>query len=240
MSAITSRTATSHTVTSRLGRLLGYDGIIATLLLGAFRYFLVSLSFVACLVPMLAFQALVGWQSTHLALWLGAAAVLPVAPALHGLIRAAAALLDSEPHGAQIFWRRFADAVRHRGGSALALSAAVLVLGYDVALLGADAGVLLGAAAVAAVVAATVVAGAFLSDSPLRGAAFALAAVRIVMQRPHLALVWLLLAVLATLATSLPVVGAVAWLSTPALAAVAATICARTLGFDSARERAGA
>lgn len=226
--------------TSRLGRLLGYDGVIATLLLGAFRYFLVSLSFVACLVPMLAFQALVGWQSTHLALWLGAAAVLPVAPALHGLIRAAGALLDSEPHVARIFWSGVADAVHHRWGSALALSIAVLVLGYDVALLGADAGVLMGAAAVAAVIAATIVAGAFLSDSPLTGAPFALAAARIMMQRPHLALVWLLLAGLAALATSLPVVGAVAWMSMPALAAVAATICARTLGFDSARERVGA
>lgn len=226
--------------TSRLGRLLGYDGVIATLLLGAFRYFLVSLAFVACLVPVLAFQALVGWQATHIALWLGAAAVLPVAPALHGLTKAAAGLLDSEPHVARIFWSGFADAVRHRWGSALALSAAVLVLGYDIALLGADAGVLLGAVVVVAVVAAIVVAAAFLSDSPLRGAAYALAAARIVLQRPHLALVWLLLAALAALATSLPVIGAVAWLSTPALAAVAATICTRTLGFDPARERVGA
>ncbi|MGJ0389843.1 hypothetical protein [Microbacterium sp. CGR1] len=226
--------------TSRLGRLLGYDGVIATLLLGAFHYFLVSLSFVICLVPLLVFQSLVGWQATHIALWLGAAAVLPVAPALHGLTTAAAALLDSETHVAQTFWRAFADAVRHRWGSALALSAAALVLGYDIALLGADAGVLLGAVAVAAVVAAIVVAAAFLSDSPLRGAAYALAAARIVLQRPHLALVWLLLAALAGLATSLPVIGAVAWLSTPALAAVAATICTRTLGFDRARERVGA
>lgn len=226
--------------TSRLGRLLGYDGVIATLLLGAFRYFLVSLSFVACLVPMLAFQALVGWQATHIALWLGAAAVLTVGPALHGLTRAAAALLDSEPHVAGTFWKGFTDAVRHRWGSALALSFAVLVLGYDVALLGADAGVLLGAVAVAAVVAATVVSTAFLSDSPLRGAAFALAAMRLVALRPHLALVWLLLAALAALATSLPVIGAVGWLSAPALAAVAATICNRALGFAGARERVGA
>lgn len=236
MSAITSRTVT----TSRLGRLLGYDGVIATLLLGAFRYFLVSLSFVACLVPMLAFQALVGWQATHIALWLGAAAVLPVAPALHGLVHAAAALLDSEAHAAGIFWRGFADAARYRWGSALTLSAAVLVLGYDVALLGADAGVLLGAVGAAAVVGAVVVSAAFLTDSPLRGIAFAIAAARIVLQRPHLALVWLLLALLAGLATSLPVIGAVAWLSAPALAAVAATICTRTLGFERARERVSA
>jgi len=226
--------------TSRLDRLLGYDGIIATLLLGAFRYFLVSLSFVACLVPVLAFQALVGWQSTHMALWLGAAAVLTVGPALHGLVHAAEALLDSHSHVARTFWRGFADAVRYRWGSALALSGAVLVLGYDVALLGADAGVLLGAVVAAAVVAAAVVSAAFLTDSPLRGAAFALAATRLVVLRPHLALVWLLLAALAAFATSLPVIGAVAWLSAPALAAVAATICNRALGFAGARERVGA
>lgn len=226
--------------TSRLGRLLGYDGIIATLLLGAFRYFLVSLSFVACLVPLLAFQALIGWQATHIALWSAAAAALTVVPGLHGLTRAAAALLDSEPHVTRTYWRGFTDAVRHRWGSAVVLSAAVLVLGYDAALLGADADVLLAAVAVAAVVAAIVVSSAFLSDSPLRGAAYALAATRVVLQRPHLALVWMLLAMLATLATSLPVLGAVAWLSAPALAAVAATICNRALGFAAARERVAA
>lgn len=226
--------------TSRLGRLLGYDGVIATLLLSAFRYFLVSLSFVACLLPALAFQALVGWQSTHIALCLGAASVLTVAPAVIALVRASSALLDSETDAARLFWRAFGRAVAHRWGTALAVSATVLVLGYDIALLGADAAVLLGAVAAAALVAAIVVSGAFLADSPLRGAAFALAAARIVVQRPHLALVWLMLAVLAALATTLPVVGAVAWLSTPALAAVAATICTRTLGFAAARERVGA
>nr|WP_201470691.1 hypothetical protein [Microbacterium hydrocarbonoxydans] len=230
----------SSVATSRLGRLLGYDGVIATLLMGAFRYFVVSLSFVSCLVPMLAFQALVGWQATHIALWLGAAAVLTVGPALHGLTQAAAGLLDSEPHVARIFWVGFVDAVRHRWGSAVVLSVAVLVLGYDVALLGADAGVLLGAVAVAAVVAMVTVSAAFLTESPLRGIAFAVAAARIVMQRPHLALVWLLLGAAAVLTTTLPVVGAVGWLSAPALAAVAATICNRTLGFAGARERVGA
>lgn len=230
----------SAVATTRLGRLLGYDGVIATLLLGAFRYFLVSLSFVCCLVPMLAFQALVGWQATHTALWLGAAAVLTVAPALHGLTQAAAGLLDGEPHVARTFWAAFAGAVRHRWGSALVLSGAVLVLGYDVALLGADANVLLGAVAVAAVIAMVMVAAAFLTDSPLRGAGFAIAAARIVLQRPHLALVWLLVGALAALATTLPVVGAVGWLSAPALAAVAATICNRTLGFGRSRQRVGA
>jgi hypothetical protein len=75
---------------SLLGRLLGYDGVIATLLLGAFQFFLVSLWFIACMTPVLAFQALVGWQSTHLALWLGAASLSTAAPALQALVTAAA------------------------------------------------------------------------------------------------------------------------------------------------------
>jgi hypothetical protein len=222
---------------SLLGRLLGYDGVIATLLLGAFQFFLVSLSFIACLTPALAFQALVGWQSTHLALWLGAASLSTAAPALQALVTAAAPLLRGD-RAAGAFWRGFADAVRTRRAIALLPSAAALVLGYDVALLGADGAVLLGATAIAALVSAVVIAVSFL-DSPLRGAALLIAAVRIVMLRPHLALAWLLLAALAILATTLPVIGAVAWLSAPALAAVAAEICNRSLGFASARERVG-
>jgi hypothetical protein len=225
---------------SRLGRLLGYDGVIATLLLGAFRFFLVSLSFVACLTPALAFQALVGWQATHLALWLGSASLLTVAPALRALAVSAAVLLDGGPAPARAFWRGFADAVRAGRGASLLLSAAALVLGYDVALLGASGPVLLGAAAIAAIVVAVVLAAAFLADSPLRGVGLLVAAARIVALRPHLALVWLLLAALAILAATLPVVGAVAWLSAPALAAVAAVVCNRALGFEKARERVGA
>ncbi|MFK4762621.1 hypothetical protein ACI3KS_16965 [Microbacterium sp. ZW T5_45] len=226
--------------TSRLGRLLGYDGVIATLLLSAFRYFLVSLCFVACLAPLLVFHAMVGWQPTHLSLVLGAAALLPLAPALHALLRASAALLDGDHHVVRTFWRGFADAVRVRWGTAVAVSVAALVLGYDVALLGAGAGVLLGAVAAAGVVIAVVVAGAALSDSPVRGAAFAAASVRIVMLRPHLALVWLLLGALGVAATTLPMIGAVAWLSAPALAGVAAVICNRSLGFETARQKVDA
>jgi hypothetical protein len=225
---------------SRLGLLLGYDGEISTLLLGAFQYFLVSVSFIACLLPALAFQALVGWQGTHLALWLGSASLLTVMPGLQALVVASARLLDGEVRPVRAFWSGFADAARTRWAMSLLLSGAALVLGYDVALLGADAAVLLGAVAIAAVVAGILLAAAFLSDSTLHAAALLVAAARIVMLRPHLALVWLMLAALAVLATTIPVVGAVAWLSAPALAAVAAQICNRALGFTAARERVDA
>ena len=230
--------------TSRIGRLLGYDGAVATLLLTVFQYFLVSASFVACLMPTLLFQALVGWQLTHLALWLGALSLLPLAPALQALAIAADGLLThgASVHAGRIFWRAFADAVRTRWAAALAVGASVLVFGYDVALLGADDWVLLGAAALVAVAAVVLIASIFLiaAGSELRGVALAVAAGRVVLLRPHLALVWLLLAGVAVFATTLPVVGAVAWFSAPALAAVGAAICNRTLGFASAYERVGA
>lgn len=230
----------SATAPSRLGRLLGYDGVIAAMLLGAFRYFLVSLSFVVGVLPAIAFQALVGWQGTHLALWLGSASLLTLAPASQALVVAAAQLLDGDSHSVRAFWLGFADAVRTRWAIALLLSTAALVLGYDIALLGADPVVLLGATVAGAVVLTLVLAAAFLADSPLNGAVLLIGAGRLVAQRPHLALVWLLLAGLAVVSATLPVVGAVGWLSAPALAAVASHICNRTLGFASARKRVGA
>ena len=234
----------SAVTTSKIGRVLGYDGAIATLLLTVFQYFLASASFVACLMPALVFQALVGWQLTHLALWLGAVSLLPLAPALQALVIAADRLLTqgATAHAGRVFWRAFADAVRARRAAALAVGAGVLVLGYDVALLGADAEVLLGGAALAAVAVVVLLSSIFVvaAGSELRGVALAVAAGRIALLRPHLALVWLLLAGIAVFATTLPVVGAVAWFSAPALAAVGAVICNRTLGFASAHERVGA
>ena len=234
----------SAVTTSRIGRLLGYDGAVATLLLAVFEYFLLSVSFVACLAPVLVFQALVGWQLTHLALWLGAVSLLPLAPALQALVIAADRLRiqGASARAGRVFWRAFADAVRTRWASALAVVVGVLVLGYDIALLGADAEVLLGGAVLAAVAGVLLLSSIFLvaAGSELRGIALVVAAGRAALLRPHLALVWLLLAGIAVFATTLPVVGAVAWFSAPALAAVGAVICNRTLGLASAHERVGA
>ncbi len=230
--------------TSRVARVLGYNGPVATLLLTVFQYFLVSASFVACLGPALLFQALIGWQGTHLALWLGAVSLITLAPAVQGIASAADALLDrgADAHAGRTFWTAFADAVRTRWGSAIAVSAAALLLGYDIVLLGADAGVLLSAAVGAAFVTVLLLASSFAlaEGSGRRGMALAIAAGRIVLLRPHLALAWLLLVLIAAIATTVPVLGAVAWFSVPALAAVAAVICNRALGLPDAVERAGA
>ncbi|WP_460796313.1 hypothetical protein [Microbacterium sp. GXF0217] len=234
----------SAVTTSRIGRLLGYDGAVATMLLAVFQYFLLSASFVVCLMPTLVFQALVGWQLTHLALSLGAVSLLPLGPALQALVKAADPLRarGANARAGRIFWSAFADAARTRWAMAAVIPVGVLLLGYDIAVLGGNAEALLAVTALAAVGAVVLISSMFAvaAGSGLRGIALALAAGRIVLRRPHLALVWLLLAGVSILMTTLPVVGAIAWFSAPALAAVAAVICNRTLGFAGALERVDA
>ncbi|KAF2413911.1 hypothetical protein B1729_07570 [Microbacterium sp. B35-04] len=139
-------------VVSRVRTLLALDGPLAATVLTVYRHFLLSVSFIGCLVPVLAFTALVGWQATHLAVWLGAAALLPLVPATYALLRGARSLLAERgdaPAGRE-FWTSFARGCRDLWWAALGLGVVVVVLQYDLALFGgADAVVLLAAAAAA-------------------------------------------------------------------------------------------
>lgn len=220
----------------RMQRLLGYDGPVATMLLATFQYFTVSVSFVACLAPLLAFQALVGWQPTHLAIGLGALSLLPVFPAVHGLLLAAEVLRAEGASGraGRRFWAGFTSAFRTMTWAAVGIVATALLIGYDLALFGHEDIVFLmalGASAVAVILAIATSSVAALRErmSPI---ALLTAAVGGIARRPHIALAWLLLLSLAGAATMLPVVGAVAWVFAPAAAAVAVRICNRSLGFD--------
>ncbi|MFE5409454.1 hypothetical protein [Microbacterium sp. NPDC056569] len=226
---------TSRRPPSRMQRLLGYDGPVATMLLATFQYFTVSVSFVACLAPVLAFQALVGWQPTHLAIGLGALSLLPVFPAVHGLLLAAEVLRAEGASGraGRRFWAGFASAFRTMTWAAVGVVVAALLIGYDLALFGHEDIVFLmavGTAAVAVILAIAISSVALRERvSPI---ALLTAAVGGIARRPHVALAWLLLVSLAGAATMLPVVGAVAWVFAPAAAAVAVRICNRALGFD--------
>ncbi|GAA2978529.1 hypothetical protein JOD63_003069 [Microbacterium terrae] len=222
---------------SRTQRLLGYDGPVATMLLATFQYFIVSVSFVAALAPVLAFQALVGWQATHLAIWLGALSLVTLFPGLHGLLQAAEALREdgAAARAGRVFWHGFARAVRTLPWAAVGIVVIALLIGYDLALLGSSDLVFLIAMAAIGVtviiaIAVSIVAGKGEQQRPL---ALATAAAAAVGKRPHAALAWLMLAGLAVAATTIPVVGAVAWFFAPAGAAVAIQICNRALGFDA-------
>ncbi|HMR49727.1 MAG TPA: hypothetical protein PKE40_10640 [Arachnia sp.] len=224
----------------RVAALFAYDGWISAALLRAFQFFLVAVSFLVCLAPLALFHALVGWQPTHLALWLGAAAVLPVVPATYGALdMAQRVLLVSGGSGAgRGFWRSFATATRSLWWLAAAVSGAVLVIGYDLALLGSSDAVFL--VAVLAIAALVVLVVGVCSVAPVQPAAgprvLMVAAVRAIAARPHIALCWLLLSAVGVAAAFLPLIGGAVALFAPALVACAITICNVSLRFGTRRK----
>jgi|GEM_PF-1305884 len=141
---------------ARARAMIALDGALAATVLAVFGYFTVSVSFLGCLVPLFAFTTLVGWQATHLAVWLGAASLLPIAPAVYALLRATRLLLAErgEARAARESWTAFAEGCRHLWWAAVGVSAVALILGYDLALFGgADAVLLLAAVGAALAVA---------------------------------------------------------------------------------------
>lgn len=222
--------------TGRIARLFGYDGPVATTVLGAFAAFLVSVSFLAALLPAFLFQALVGWQSTHLAIWLGALSLTTVFPAVHGILAAATAMLDdgvASAHAGRRFWNAFAAAFRARAWMTAVLPAAAVILGYDFALMGASDAVLVLVVCGAGLVIAFVI-GVAATPMTDEGTPVAVITrtVGAMARRPHVALAWLLIAGLTAAATTLPVLGAIAALLLPAGAALTIVLCNRALGFS--------
>ena len=225
----------SAPIPGRVQRLLAYDGPLAVRVLGVFGCFLASVSFLACLVPLIAFTALVGWQPTHLAILLSAVATAPVVPGIHGLLGAAAALLDHgrDAHVGRVFWRGFLDGCRRLPAVIGIVAAVTVVVSYDLALLPTSDILLLAVPVIAAVLLGLVVAVSLRAGAPtaprpsLRGAAIAAG------RAPHVVLSWVLLAALAVGAVFLPVVGTSAVLFAPGLSALGIQICARALRFDT-------
>jgi len=214
---------------ARVRAILALDGPLAALLLTVFQYFLVSVSFIGCLVPAFAFEALVGWQATHLALWLGALSLLPLVPAGYALLRSSRRLLAErgDARAGRQFWRSFAQGCRMLWWAALAQTVVVLLLAYDFALFGSSDAVMLlvmGAAALAAavLVGVCIVAAARGVQRPIETIAVA---VRVMARRPHIALSWLLLIALGLAATTLPLAGAALPLFLPALLGVGIHVC---------------
>jgi hypothetical protein len=218
-------------VTLRARALVAYDGPLARLLIGVLQVFLASASFLAATAPLAAFMLLVGWQPTHLAIALFAVSTLTCAPAVAGLLAAAARILDErvDARAGRAFWGSFAGSARARWRVAAGTAAVAWILSYDVALFSDVDGVVLLAIAGAALLAMSIGAVASAPDRSLT------AALRSAAARPHLALAWLLLAAIAAALCLIPVVGASLALFTPALAALAIQICNRTLGFSRAR-----
>lgn len=227
---------TAHSTPSRPRGIAGYirtvlalDGALATTALTVFQYFVVSVSFFGCLVPTVAFTLLVGWQPTHLALCLGAASLLPLAPAVFALLRSTRALLErrADARGGRSFWVAFGAGWRRLWWAAAGTSLMTLLLSYDLALFGAADAMLLFVAAAGAVVAVLLIAvcAAAAANPGLRPVAALSVAAAALARRPHVGLSWLLLIGLGIAAASLPLIGSALALFLPALLGAGIHIC---------------
>lgn len=213
------------------------DGTLATALLTVAYLFVVSLSLVACAMPYVLFEQLVGWQPTHLAVITGVLATLPLGPALFAALSAVRDLLDVPGSPGAPFRRfrlAFVSGVRSLWWYWALVAFLTLLMAYNVALAAEPTAVIVAAITLAAVAIALAVAlsCAVLSDAPGRPSALLAAAAGTAAAHPHVVLAWLLLVAVAYAAMLIPLVGPSLALFTPATAACGILIVNRAFGFD--------
>lgn len=216
---------------ARVASAVAYDAPLSRALLFVWHHFAVSAQFIACLVPALAFTALVGWQPTHLAIVLGVVSLAPAGPGLAALAAVSDARLDAraDVRPGRGFWTAYARAARELWWWWLAATGVALILAYDLALFGASDTVLVGVVLAATLL---VVFSIGLSDGIRRGAsrrpvAALAAAGTALVRRPvttvtRFFLVWAVVA-----APAIPLIGWSLLLFTPSLAASADALVAR-------------
>lgn len=131
---------------ARVASAVSYDGPLSRALLFVWHHFAASALFVVCLVPALAFTVLVGWQSTHLAIVLGVASLVPVGPGLAALLAVSELRVDARAHvgPGRAFWVAYARAAGQLWWWWLVATGIALLLAYDLALFGTSDAVLVG------------------------------------------------------------------------------------------------
>ncbi|RXZ72585.1 hypothetical protein [Agromyces albus] len=214
-----------------------HDGPLARALLNVAYVVAVSVSVVACAIPYVLFEQLVGWQPTHLAVVVGVVSMLPLGPALFAALSTSRALLQergSPGTAFRRFWRAFASGTTSLGWYWGLVALLALLMAYNVILTENTAVVVAGAVllAVIAIVLAVALSCAVATGVSGRPSALLVVAGRSVASRPHVALAWLMLIAVAYAATLIPLVGPSLAFFTPAFAAAGILIVNTTFGFD--------
>ncbi|MFI7135515.1 hypothetical protein ACIBQ1_58375 [Nonomuraea sp. NPDC050153] len=218
------------------------DGPVARTALITWHLFVASACFLVCCAPYFLFERLIGWQPSHGALWLGALSLMPVGPALRGLLATVHAMVSEGRYPGRPVGR-FVGAIRRssRGLRMLwwSLPALALLLAYDVALYGGTNSAVPVLAGTVGMLLGLILIGATVVDTRQRGLAVTL---RIVLEsaarRPHIPLAWLFLLLTAVLVANLPLVGPSLLLFVPAAWATAVDVVNRSWQFAArAREK---
>lgn len=208
-------------------KFLTYDGRLATALLKLFHFFIVSTQLVCAAVPAMLFQALVGWQSTHLALLLGVASLLPIGPAIFAALASMADYLAAGGYpGCPLprFWSAWANGVRRLYWWWLLASALILMLAYDLSLFGLNISVVSVTILVSSllIVFTLGISLNVLQGRKERNMTLLIAVMLDLLRRPHVAVGWLGAVIACGIAMALPVVG-------PNAAMVLPAVCAWTI-----------
>ncbi|HOB05637.1 MAG TPA: hypothetical protein PKM36_10250 [Propionibacteriaceae bacterium] len=210
---------------------LTYDGPFGLALLRVFHIFVTSVLFGATAVPYVVFAAVVGWQPTHLAVWLGVATLLPLGPSLHGLLATAEAVLaeDAPSGAARTFVAAWWLSARALWWFWLGASALLVAMAYRLSLAWSSD----PAVASVAVVGAGLVAGAvqlwfvLLSGADASTRGLLTASLTGLVRRPLLTLAAVVLPVVALWLAGLPLVGPSLMLFLPGALGVALVLAAR-------------
>lgn len=223
---------------SWIGRILAPDARVAQVLLTIYQHVQASSLMLVTLLPALAFHVLVGWQPTHLAIWLGVISMLTAGPGLFALFSVTAdflAICAYPGSGFKRFFQAFA-----RGAIALWqwwLTAGMLglLMAYNLALYGQSDGVFMAVLAGIALLAAVSV-GLSCSQLQAPQRRWLATVARLgssVARRPHALLTWLFLIVITVAAVWIPVIGPSMPLIAPALAAMTALLVNGATGFHA-------
>lgn len=215
-------------------RFVAYDSPVSQTILTVWGVFVASACAWLLLLPQLAFELLVGWQPTHLAIWLGVASLVTVGPMLRGLLAASTAILAEKGYPSHLA-RAFFSAISHAPRSLWALWALVLPIGlfvaYDVVLAAGSPARMAPAIVLGVLLMLLLVAAGVLAE-PGQGlvevvteAAVALA------RRIWLPLTWLFLLAVCLLLTRIPVLGPTVALFVPALWGLGVALVNGTWGF---------
>lgn len=229
--------------TSGIGRVLAPEGRVNRVMLSILQHVQASVLLMVALIPAFAFHALVGWQATHLALWLGVLALLPAGPGLFALHTVSRAFLleGSYPgHGVRRFVAAYGRGVAGLWQWWLVVALVGLLLAYNLALYGAsDAVLALALVGLAALLALSIGVSCAAFVAPGHGWLSLLAAVGSAgLRRPHVLLSWVFLALLVGGSVYLPVVGVSLPLIAPGLAACAILVVNAATGFDTSIQKA--
>lgn len=218
--------------------LFAYDGLIGRLLLSIFQFFVVSVQFLATALLAVLYDRIVGWQATHLAVWLGALALLPIGPGVYAVLAAMRDFLTEGGYpGTPIrrFWRSYRDGAARLWWWWLGAAAFAVLLGYNAALYGESAivfaGIVIGGALV--VVASVAVCCAALLGVRGRPLQLVAAAFGSAARTPHAVFAWLFVLVAVAGASAIPVIGPSLALFLPALAGWAILIVNAATGVDA-------